>query len=100
MSCCCYLVTKSCSTLCNSMGVACQAPLSMGFPRQEHWSGLPLSSPGDLPNPGIEHASPALAGGFFTTESLSHSYIPGKCPVSQYLKCIPRGMVKVLWIHR
>ena len=40
----------------------------MGFPRQEYWRGLPLSSPGDLPNPGIKPTSPALAGGFFTTE--------------------------------
>ena len=40
----------------------------MGFPRQEFWSGLPLPSPGDLPDPGIEPASPALAGGFFTPE--------------------------------
>ena len=41
--------------------VACQAPLSMGFSRQEYWSGLPFSSPGDLPDPGkIEPASPAL----------------------------------------
>ena len=39
-----------------------QAPLSMGFPRQEYWSGLPFPSSGDLPNPGIEPASPALAG--------------------------------------
>ena len=39
----------------------------MGFPRQEFWSGLPFSFPGDLPDPGIEPASPALAGGFFTT---------------------------------
>ena len=49
--------------------VAHQAPLSMGFPRQEYWSGLPCPPPGDLPNPGIEPASlasPALAGGFFT----------------------------------
>ena len=38
--------------------VACQAPLSMGFPRQECWSGLPFPSPGDLPNPGIEPTSP------------------------------------------
>ena len=37
-----------------------QAPLSMGFPRQEYWSGLPLPSPGDLPDPGIEPGSPAL----------------------------------------
>ena len=44
------------------------APLSMGFPRQEDWSGVPLPSPGDLPNPGIEPVSLALAGGFFTAE--------------------------------
>ena len=48
--------------------VAYQAPLSMGFSRQEYWSGLPFPSSGDLPNPGIEQGSPALAGRFFTTE--------------------------------
>ena len=46
----------------------CQAPLPMGFPKQECWSGFPFPSPGHLPNPGIKSASPALAGGFFTTE--------------------------------
>ena len=40
--------------------VARQVPLSMGFSRQEYWSGLPFLSPGDLPNPGIEPGSPAL----------------------------------------
>ena len=40
--------------------VACQTPLSMGFPRQEYWSGLPFLSPGDLPNPGSEPRSPTL----------------------------------------
>ena len=40
--------------------VARQAPLSMGFSRQEYWSGLPFPSPGDLPDPGIEPRSPAL----------------------------------------
>ena len=40
--------------------VACQAPPSMGFSKQEYWSGLPLPSPGDLPDPGIEPESPAL----------------------------------------
>ena len=40
--------------------VACQAPPSMGFPRKEYWSGVPLPSPRDLPNPGIEPGSPAL----------------------------------------
>ena len=48
--------------------VACQAPLSMGFSRQEYWSGLPCPPPGDLPDPGIEPVTPALAGGFFTNE--------------------------------
>ena len=49
--------------------VACQAPLSMGFSRQEHWSGMPCPPPGDLPNPEIEPTSPtspALADRFFT----------------------------------
>ena len=48
--------------------VAHQSPLFMGFPRQEYWSGLPSPTPGDLPNPGIEPKSPALASRFFTTE--------------------------------
>ena len=42
------------------MTVACQAPLSMGFSRQQYWSGLPLSSPVDLPDLGIEPESPAV----------------------------------------
>ena len=53
--------------------VALQAPLSTGFPRQKYESGLPLPSPEDLPDPGIEPRSPVLAGGFFTTEP------SGKC---------------------
>ena len=48
--------------------VACQAPLSLGYPRQEHWTGLPFPSLGNLPDPEVEPASSALAGGFFTTE--------------------------------
>ena len=51
--------------------VAHQASLPMGFPRQEYWSGLPLSTPGDLPKQGLNLyplSSPALVGGFFTTE--------------------------------
>ena len=48
--------------------VAHQAPLSTGFPRQEYWNGLPCSSPGNLPHPGIEPMPPALADKFFTTE--------------------------------
>ena len=48
--------------------MAHEVPLSMGFPRQEYWSGLPVPSSGDLPDPGIEPASLTLAGGFFTTK--------------------------------
>ena len=48
--------------------VAHQAPLSLGFPRQEEWSGLPVPSPGDLPDSGIKPTSLGLAGGFFTGE--------------------------------
>ena len=54
------------------------APLSMGFPRQEYWSGLPFPSPGDPPDKGMERVSPGLAGGFLTTEP------PGK-PFVSYL---------------
>ena len=49
--------------------VALQDPLSMGFPRQEYWSGLPFPSLEDLPDSGIEPESPALAGVFFMAES-------------------------------
>ena len=58
--------------------VACQTPLSMGFSRQEYWSGLPFLIPGDLPDPRIEpmsSVSPALAGKFFTTEPHGKPYI-------------------------
>ena len=66
------LLLFSCSVMSNSFAtpwtVSCHSPLSMGFPRQEYWSGLLFPSPGDLPNPRIKSASPALAGRFFTTE--------------------------------
>ena len=61
----CCLVAK---TLLRPHGLVCQAPLSMGFPRQEYWSGLPFPSSGDLPNQGIKPESPALQGRFFTIE--------------------------------
>ena len=56
---------RLCVTLWNE---ASQAPLSMGFSKQEHWSGLLFPTSGNLPDPGMEPASPALAGKFFTTE--------------------------------
>ena len=59
--------------------VTCQAPLSMGFFRQEYWNGLPFPSPGNLPDAGIEPISPVLVGGFFTTEPL------GKPTYTRYL---------------
>ena len=49
-----------------------EAPLSMGFPGQEYWSGLPIPSPGDLPDPGIKPGSPALQADSLLTE------LPGK----------------------
>ena len=67
-----WLVTQLCPALATPWTVACQAPLSMEFSRQEEWTGLPLPSLGDLPNPGIELGSLSLqmvsciAGGFFT----------------------------------
>ena len=62
--------------------IALQAPLCMGFPRQEYWSGLPFSSSGYLPNQGIKPTSPvapALAGRFFTTEPLAKPIGPLVC---------------------
>ena len=63
---------QSCPTLCNPRDYSRQAPLSMGFSRQEYWSGLPHPPPGDLSDPGIKPkslTSPALAGGFFITSA-------------------------------
>ena len=63
------LHAQSCPTLCDP--IDCSLPgssLSMGFSRQDYWSGLPFPSPGDLTDPGTESMSSALAGGFFTTE--------------------------------
>ena len=62
------LVAKLYLTLAIPWTVACQAPLSKGFSRQEYWSGLPFPSPGDLPNPGIKSGSPALQADDLPTE--------------------------------
>ena len=67
------MLSRLCLTLCTPMDLACQAPQSMGFSRQEYWTGLPCPPPGDLPSPGIELMSlmsPALAGEFFTTSAI------------------------------
>ena len=62
------LVAKSCLTLSTPWTVAHQAPMSIGFSRQEYWSVLPSPSPGDLPNPGIEPGSLALQADSLPTE--------------------------------
>ena len=64
------LVTKLGLTLATSWTVACKFSLSMGFSRQEHWSGLPFLSPGDLPDPGIKPGAPALQADSLLTELL------------------------------
>ena len=62
------LATKLYPTPATPWSIACQAPLSMKFSRQEYWSGLPFPSPGDLPDPGIEPRSPALQADSLLTE--------------------------------
>ena len=92
----CAQLLKSCPTLCKP--VDCIPPDSMGFSKQEYWSGLPFPPPGDLSKPGIEPASPALAGGFFTTEP------PGKLCGSDLallgLKNISRAMILAAMLTR
>ena len=60
-------VAQSCPTLCGLWTVAHQAPLSMGFSRQEYWTGLPFPSPGDLPDPGIKPRSFKLQANALTS---------------------------------
>ena len=84
-------LAQSCLTLCDSMDfIPPQAPLSMGFSRQDYWGGLPCPPPGDLPNPGIRprdqsHVS-GIAGRLFTTELLGKHlpYEPALPPLDMY----------------
>ena len=75
---------------CDSMDCS-EAPLSMGFSRQEFWSGLPFPSPGDLPNSGIEPASPAFAGEFFTAEPSPKPQCDGSRKRSLWEVIVPWG---------
>ena len=79
------------ATLCT---VAYQASLSMGFSRQEYWSGLPFPSPGDLPNPGIEPGSPASEADALTSEP------PGK-PLDElrWTKSKPLSSLLIPFVH-
>ena len=73
----------SCLVVSNSFAtpwtIAFQVLLCMGFRRQEYWNGLPFPSPEDVPDPGIEPTSPALADRFFTTETSQKHHIKGVC---------------------
>ena len=75
-----------------SWTVGCQVSLSMGSPKLEYWSGLPFPSPGNLPNSGTKHTSPALAGRFFTTEPLGKPQYKVK-----NLKYLPCSIVAILF---
>ena len=81
------LVTQSCLTFCDSLDFTRQAPLSMGFSRQEHWSGLPCPLPEDLPDPGTKPgslASPAVASRFFTISTTWEANSIFKWPASKH----------------
>ena len=75
--------------------VAYKAPLSIGFPRQEYWKGLPFPSPGDLPKWGIKSTSPASAWGFFTTESPGKPYIQRK----PLLNFVSYFLLNIMYTH-
>ena len=91
--CCCSLVTRFSLTLMQPHGLYPTRPfLSMGFPRQEYWSGLPFPSPGNLPHPGIEPVSPALTGTLITTEPPEKPLWLRRCP-----QITPQSPLYVLW---
>ena len=81
-------VAQSCPTLCDPMDyIACLAPLSMEFSRQEYWSGLPFPSPGDLPDPGIKPGFPVLqAEDMLPGEDILLSILPFFFFLKKYLK--------------
>ena len=76
------VLAQLCLTLCNPMDCSPPGTSVHGFPRQEYWSGLSFPPLGDLPDPRIKLASPALAGGLFTTE------LPGSHTPSKNQKCL------------
>ena len=92
-----FSCVQLCATLCT---IACQAPLSTGVSRKEHWSGLPGPSPGNLPNPGTESTSlksPALADVFFTTSSTWEDFLtmePFFSEISHFPRVLRKSLAK------
>ena len=79
------LAARLCVTICAPADCSPQAPPSMGFSRQDHWTGVPCRPPGDLPDSGTEFMSlrsPALTGGFLTTTVTGE--VPGRPPPHSY----------------
>ena len=83
----------NCPNLCNPMDCTHQAPLSMGFSRQEYWSGLLFPSPGDLPDPGIEPRSPALQADSLPSEPIWMGLPSDPLMEQRYLG----GLIRFLW---
>ena len=81
------LVARLCLTFCDPMGCSLPGSFSMGFPRQEYWSGLLFPSPGDLPHPGIKFASPALQADSLQTEPPEKPLFSYKRVINQWLTC-------------
>ena len=89
------MVQSLCPTLATPLTVAHQAPLSMGYPRQESWSGLPFPSPGHLPDPGIEPRSPA-----YLPEMLPFPLLLPPAPSSFLINIVLRGAsLTVQWLR-
>ena len=80
-------MAQSCPTLCNPMDCTHQAPPSMGFSRQEYWSGVPFPSPGDLPDPGIKHGSPACRQTLYPLSRQGSPFTRACSPVSCLASC-------------
>ena len=81
------------------MDGARHSPLSMGLSRREHWSGLSFPSPGDLPDPGIEPGSPALASGHFTAEPPGNPRWPVNGAQGKWTLRFPDGSIFVsMWV--
>ena len=83
------LVTQLCPTLCDPMDcIACEAPLSMEFSRQESWSGLPFASPGNLPDPGIKPGSLVLQADSLLSEPPRKPLMWAQILILPYSRCL------------